>query len=68
MRPSAFSWPVYEGLALGGPLPTEAPLLPDGVSQLWLLSGLQAGGVVRGISARGWYRDHPVDKPDDLAV
>ena len=68
VRPSAFSWPVYEGLALGGPLPTEAPLLPDGVSQLWLLSGLQAGGVVRGISARGWYRDHPVDKPDDLAV
>ena len=68
VRPSAFSWPVYEGLALGGPLPTEAPLLPDGLSQLWLLSGLQAGGVVRAISSRGWYRDHPADKPEDLAV
>ena len=65
VRPSAFSWPVYEGLAFGGPLPTVAPLLPDGLSQVWLLTGLQAGGVVRGVSGRGWYRDH---LPEDLAV
>jgi hypothetical protein len=68
VRPSAFRWPVYEGLALGGPLPTEAPLLPDGLSQVWLLTGLQAGGVVRGISGRGWYRDHLPEKLDELAV
>src|SRR5436190_1145964 len=68
VRPSAFSWPVYEGLALGGPLPTEAPFLPDGLSQVWLLTGLQAGGVVRGISDRGWYRDHLPEKLDELAV
>jgi hypothetical protein len=67
VRPSAFSWPVYEGLAFGGPLPTEAPLLPDGLSQVWLLSGLQAGGVIRGISGRGWYRDHLPEKLDELA-
>jgi len=68
VRPSAFSWPVYEGLAFGGPLPTEAPLLPDGLSQVWLLTGLQAGGVVRGISGRGWYRDHLPGDLDELAV
>jgi hypothetical protein len=68
VRPSAFSWSVYEGLAFGGPLPTEAPLLPDGLSQVWLLTGLQAGGVVRGISGRGWYRDHLPGKLDELAV
>lgn len=67
-RPSAFSWPVYERLAFGGPLPTEAPVLPDGLSQVWLLTGLQAGGVVRGISGRGWYRDHLPEKLDELAV
>jgi hypothetical protein len=68
VRPSAFSWPVYEALAFGGPLPTEAPLLLDGLSQVWLLTGLQAGGVVRGISGRGWYRDHLLDRLDDLTV
>jgi hypothetical protein len=67
-RPSAFSWPVYDGLAFGGPLPTGVPRLPDDLSQVWLVSGIQAGGVVRGISGRGWCRDHPYDKPDDLAV
>lgn len=68
VRPSAFSWPVYEGLAFGDPLPTEAPLLPGGLSQVWLLTGLQAGGVVRGISGRGWHRDHLPKKLDELAV
>jgi hypothetical protein len=68
VRPSAFSWPVYDGLAFGGSLPTEAPTLPYGLSQVWLLTGLQAGGVVRGISDQGWYRDHPFDNLDQLAV
>lgn len=68
VRPSAFSWPVYDGLAFGGPLPTETPRLSEGLSQVWLVSGLKAGGVVRGVSSRGWYRDYPYDKPDDLAV
>jgi hypothetical protein len=68
VRPSAFSWPVFEGLAFGGPLPTEAPLLPDSLSQVWLLTGLQAGGVVRGISGRGWCRDHLPEKLDELVV
>jgi hypothetical protein len=49
-------------------LPTEAPLLPGGLSQVWLLTGLQAGGVVRGISGRGWHRDHLPKKLDELAV
>ena len=68
VRPSAFSWPVYDGLAFGGPLPTGTPRLPADLSQVWLVSGIQAGGVVRGISGRGWCRDDPYDKPDDLAV
>ena len=68
VRPSAFGWPVYDGLAFGGPLPTGTPRLPDDLSQVWLVSGIQAGGIVRGISGRGWCRDDPYDKPDDLAV
>jgi hypothetical protein len=68
VRPSAFTWPVYEGLAFGGPLPADAPALPDGLCQVWLLTGLQAGGVVRGISGRGWYRDHLPEQLDEVAV
>jgi hypothetical protein len=68
VRPSAFSWPVFEGLAFDGPLPTGAPLLPDGLSQVWLLTGLQMGGVTRGISGRGWYRDRLPKALDELAI
>ncbi len=68
VRPSTFSWPVFEGLAFGGPFPTGVPMLPDGLSQVWLLTGLQTGGVVRGISGRGWYRDHLPETLDELAV
>src|SRR6266568_2707268 len=57
--PTAFSYPVFEALAFGGQLPSDAPRLPNGLSQLWLLTGVRAGGVVRGISGRGWYRDEP---------
>jgi len=59
IRPSAFSFPVYDGLSFGGPLPGEAPCLPDGLSQVWLITAIRAGGVVRGISGNRWCRDHP---------
>jgi len=68
VRPSAFSFPVYDGLAFGGPLPGERPCLPDGLSQVWLITGIQAGGVVRGISGSGWYRDHPHDDARGVAA
>lgn len=68
VRPSAFSFPVYDGLSFGGPLPGERPCLPDGLSQVWLITGIQAGGVVRGISGSGWYRDHPCEKADGEAA
>jgi hypothetical protein len=61
VRPSAFSFPVYDGLAFGGPLPGARPHLPEGLSQVWLITGIRAGGVVRGITGGGWYRDHPYD-------
>lgn len=62
--PTAFSYPVFETLAFGGQLPSDAPRLPSGLSQLWLLTGVRAGGVVRGISGQGWYRDEPYDGMD----
>jgi hypothetical protein len=68
VRPSAFSFPIYDGLAFGGPLPVEVPVLPDGLSQVWLLTGLQAGGVVRCTSGDGWSRDDPYGEPNNLAV
>jgi len=68
VRPSAFSFPVYDGLAFGGPLPAERPCLPDGLSQIWLITGIRAGGVVRGIAGSGWYRDHPYDNVRGVAA
>jgi len=68
VRPSAFSFPVYDGLAFGGPLPGEAPSLPDGLSQVWLITGIQAGGVVRGISGERWGRDHPYENANGEAA
>lgn len=68
VRPSAFSFPVYDGLSFGGPLPGERPWLPDGLSQVWLITGIQAGGVVRGISGSGWYRDHPYQNANGQAA
>lgn len=59
VRRSALSLPVYEALSFGGPLPTEAPALPGGLSQVWLLSGWQSGGVVRAIDGDRWDRVHP---------
>ncbi|GAA4179377.1 hypothetical protein GCM10022252_00780 [Streptosporangium oxazolinicum] len=63
VRPSAFSFPVYDGLSFGRPLPSRSPRLPDGLSQVWLLSGWKAGGVVRAIANDRWHRDHPFDPP-----
>lgn len=68
VRPSAFSFPVYDRLSFGGPLPDGIPCLPDGLSQVWLFTGIRAGGVVRGISGSGWYRDHPYDNAHGIAA
>jgi hypothetical protein len=39
IRSTAFSFPVFDALAWGGKLPSETPLLPGGLNQIWLLSG-----------------------------
>ncbi|NAS24511.1 hypothetical protein GT755_22825 [Herbidospora sp. NEAU-GS84] len=62
VRPSAFSFPVYDGLAFGIDLPLLPPQLPPELSQVWLLSGWQAGGVVRAIGPNEWRRDQPYDQ------
>ena len=61
VRPSGFSYPVYDALAFGGKLPTEPPVLPSGLAQIWLVTGIGAGGVVRAVSGRGWLRDNPYE-------
>jgi len=65
---AAFSLPVHDLLAWGGPLPGGVPHLPDGLSQLWLLTGVVAGGVVRAVSGQGWHRDAPYDTIDINAL
>ncbi len=62
VRQSAFSFPVYDGLAWGGPLPSRPARLPAELSQVWLLTGYAAGGVVRATASGAWFRDHPYDK------
>ena len=66
VRPSAFSYPVYDALAFGGPLPGRAPSLPAGLSQLWLLTGIREGGVVRAVAGDRWSRSDPFDPPPQL--
>lgn len=61
VRPSAFSFPIYDNLSFGGSLPNESPRLPMGLSQAWLMSGVKEGGVVRAIAGKEWRRDHPFD-------
>jgi hypothetical protein len=56
VRESAFSFAVYSVLAFDGGLPTVAPQLPGGLTQVWLLSGWAAGGVVRAVNEEGWSR------------
>jgi hypothetical protein len=65
---AAFSLPVHDSLAWGGPLPGGVPQLPDGLSQLWLLTGIVAGGVVRAVSGQGWHRDDPYGTIDINAL
>lgn len=65
---AAFSLPVHDSLAWGGPLPAGVPQLPGGLSQLWLLTGIVAGGVVRAVSGQGWLRDDPYDTIDIKAL
>jgi hypothetical protein len=60
--PGGFSFPVFDGLAFGGPLPGQPPRLPPGLAQVWLITGIRAGGVVRAIAGSGWTRDHPYDE------
>ena len=55
-------------MAFSGPLPEAAPRLPGGLSQVWLLTGVRAGGVVRAISGEGWRRDDPYGAIDISAL
>ena len=62
--PGTFRQPVFDTLAFSGLLPETPPQLPGGLSQVWLLTGVRAGGVVRAVAGRGWYRDAPYDAID----
>jgi hypothetical protein len=66
--PGTFRQPVFDTLAFSGPLPEAAPRLPGGLSQVWLLTGVRAGGVVRAISGEGWRRDDPYGAIDISAL
>ncbi|MBN6040002.1 hypothetical protein [Amycolatopsis sp. 195334CR] len=59
VRMSAFTFAVTDNLYFGGPLPSEPPDLPGGLSQLWLAAGSSSGGVVRAIHGDRWVREHP---------
>lgn len=61
IRPAGFTYAVFDALAWDGQLPTGKPVLPGGLSQVWLLTGVRSGGVVRAISGDGWYRDDPYE-------
>jgi hypothetical protein len=45
VRMSAFTYAVTDDLYFGGPLPSESPDLPGGLSQPWLAGGFSAGGI-----------------------
>lgn len=66
--PGTFKQPVFDALAFGGPLPETAPHLPGGLSQVWLLTGVRAGGVVRAVAGQGWRRDAPYNAIDVSAL
>lgn len=66
--PGTFRHPVFDTLAFSGRLPDCVPLLPGGLSQVWLLTGVRAGGVIRAVSGEGWRRDDPYDTIDISAL
>ncbi len=66
--PGTFRQPVFDALAFSGRLPAAAPHLPGGLSQVWLLTGVRAGGVIRAVSGEGWRRDDPYDAIDISAL
>jgi hypothetical protein len=60
IRPSAFTFEVYDALMWGGELPTTHIALPSTLSSVWLCTGWAAGGTVQA-TANGWYRHQPLD-------
>lgn len=56
---SAMPYPVADGLWTGNSVPPDAPILPDGVTHLWLAPGL--GRRVLLGDAHGWTQHHPYD-------
>lgn len=66
--PGTFRHPVFDTLAFSGRLPDAVPHLPGGLSQVWLLTGMRAGGVIRAVSGEGWRRDDPYDAIDISAL
>jgi hypothetical protein len=68
VRPSAFSFPVYDGLSFGGQLPSRPACLPGSLNQVWLVSGWAVGGVVRALADGTWHRDHPFDPRSSTAA
>ena len=63
VRPSAFRFSVYNELSYGRSLPRRSPRLPNGLSQVWLLSRRTDGSVVRAAASSGWHRDYPFSEP-----
>lgn len=59
VRMTAFPFGVVDTIYRGGALSAEPPALPDGLTQVWLASGFEAGGVVRAIAGERWVRDNP---------
>jgi hypothetical protein len=66
--PGTFRQSVFDILAFSGRLPDAAPRLPAGLSQVWLLTGVRTGEVVRAVSGDGWRRDDPYDAIDIAAL
>jgi hypothetical protein len=66
--PGTFRHPVFDTLAFSGRLPDAAPYLPGGLSQVWFLTGVRAGGVIRAVSGEGWRRDDPYGAIDISAL
>jgi len=62
VRQAAFSFPVYDGLAFDGPLPSKPASLPDALSRIWHSTAIADGGLVRATASRDGLRDHLHDK------